>query len=56
MLRIREARGLLVAQAASEIGDQAARVAIALLVLEHTGDLLYSALALAIAYVPGILG
>ncbi|HEY5031402.1 MAG TPA: MFS transporter [Actinomycetes bacterium] len=56
MLGIREARGLLVAQAASEIGDQAARVAIALLVLERTGDLLYSALALAIAYVPGILG
>ena len=40
----------------SDLGDQAARVAVALLVLEQTGDLLYSALALAIAYLPGVLG
>ena len=52
----REARGLLIAQAASDIGDQAARVAIALLVLQRTGNLLYGAVTLAIAYVPGVLG
>jgi Major Facilitator Superfamily len=52
----REARGLLIAQAASDIGDQAARVAIALLVLQRTDNLLYSALALAVAYLPGVLG
>jgi MFS family permease len=52
----REALGLLVAQTASDLGDQAARVAVALLVLHETGDLLYSALALAIAYLPGVLG
>lgn len=52
----REARGLLIAQAASDVGDQAARVAIALLVLARTGNLLYGALALAVSYVPGVLG
>ena len=51
-----EARGLLIAQAASDIGDQAARVAIALLVLQRTDNLLYGALALAISYLPGVLG
>jgi predicted MFS family arabinose efflux permease len=51
-----EALGLLVAQTMSDLGDQAARVAVALLVLDETGDLLYSALALAIAYLPGVLG
>ena len=40
-----EARGLLIAQAASEIGDQTARVAMALLVLAETGSTLASALA-----------
>lgn len=52
----REARGLLIAQAASDIGDQAARVAVALLVLQRTHNLLYGALTLAIAYLPGVLG
>ena len=52
----REARGLLAAQAASDIGDQAARVAIALWVLERTGNLLFGALALAVTYLPGVLG
>jgi Major Facilitator Superfamily len=52
----REARGLLIAQAASDTGDQAARVAIALLVLQRTGNLLYGALALAVSYLPGVLG
>ena len=44
------------AQTASDLGDQAARVAIALLVLDRTGDLLFSALALAISYLPGVFG
>jgi MFS family permease len=52
----REARGLLIAQTASELGDQAARVAIALLVLQRTDNLLFSALALAVSYIPGVLG
>jgi MFS family permease len=52
----REARGLLIAQAASDVGDQAARVAIALLVLARTGNLLFGALALAVTYLPGVLG
>ncbi|MCU0266837.1 MAG: MFS transporter [Actinomycetia bacterium] len=51
-----EARGLLVAQGASEVGDQVARVAIALLVLERTDSAFYAALALAVAYLPGIAG
>jgi MFS family permease len=52
----REALGLLVAQTASDLGDQAARVAIALLVLDRTGDIFYGALALAVSYLPGVLG
>ena len=52
----REARGLLVAQTASDLGDQAARVAIALLVLARTGSILYGALALAVSYLPGVVG
>jgi MFS family permease len=51
-----EARGLLIAQTASDLGDQAARVAIALLVLERTGSALFGALALAVSYLPGVLG
>jgi MFS family permease len=56
VLANREARGLLIAQATSDLGDQAARVAIALLVLARTSNLLFGAMALAISYVPGILG
>ncbi len=51
-----EARALLVAQMVSEIGDQVARVAVAYFVLDRTDSLLYGALTLAIAYVPGIFG
>ena len=51
-----EARGLLIAQTASDLGDQAARVAIALLVLQRTGSALFGALALAVSYLPGVLG
>ena len=51
-----EARALLLAQMVSEIGDQIARVAVAYFVLDRTDSLLYGALTLAIAYVPGIFG
>lgn len=56
VLANREARGLLIAQATSEAGDQIARVSIALLVLSRTDSIFYAALALAVAYLPGILG
>jgi MFS family permease len=51
-----EARGLLVAQATSELGDQVARVALALLILQQTDNLVLSALSLAVSYIPGIFG
>ncbi len=51
-----EVRGLLLAQAFSDIGDQIARVALALLVFGETGSILASALTLAVAYIPGIFG
>lgn len=56
VLANREARGLLIAQTASDLGDQAARVAVALLVLDRTDDLLLSSLALAVSYIPGVVG
>jgi MFS family permease len=52
----REARGLLIAQAASELGDQMARVALALLILAETDNLVLSALSLAVSFIPGIFG
>lgn len=55
VLRNREARGLLLAQVASEFGDQIARVALALLVLQRTNSALYAALTLAVSYVPGVV-
>ncbi len=51
-----EVRGLLVAEAFSDIGDQIARVALTLLVFARTGSVLASALTLAVAYIPGIFG
>jgi len=56
VLANREARGMLIAQAASEIGDQIARVAVALLVLDRTHSIFDSALVLALTYLPGMLG
>ncbi len=52
----REARGLLIAQATSEFGDQVARVALALLILHETDNLVLAALSLAVSFIPGILG
>jgi MFS family permease len=52
----REFRGLVVAQVLSEVGDQIARVALALLVLDRTGSALGAAAAFALSFVPGFFG
>lgn len=51
-----EFRGIIFAQVASEAGDQIARVAIALLVLAHTGSALLSAATFAVSFIPTFLG
>jgi MFS family permease len=51
-----EVRGLLLAEAFSDLGDQIARVALALLVFARTDSVLASAMTLAVAYLPGIFG
>jgi len=56
VLSVREYRGMLLAQLASEAGDQIARVALALLVLSHTGSPLLAATTFAISIVPGFVG
>jgi MFS family permease len=53
---VREFRGLVFAQFTSELGDQIARVAIALLVLERTGSAFGAAVALALTYIPAFFG
>ena len=55
-LAVREFRGMVLAQIASEAGDQVARVALALLVLSHTGSPLLAAGTFAISFVPSLLG
>jgi len=52
----REIAGLLVAQAASQLGDQVARVAIAILVYRDTGQLVLTGLALAVIFLPDLVG
>ncbi len=54
--REREVRGLLAAQITSEVGDQFARVAVTLLVLQRAGSTLLAALVLALSYVPSVAG
>ncbi|MGH3343562.1 MAG: MFS transporter [Carbonactinosporaceae bacterium] len=56
LLRIREFRGLLLAQVTSEAGDHFARVAVAALILERSGSAFYAALAFAVGYFPAIFG
>jgi len=56
VLAVREFRGMVISQVASEAGDQIARVALALLVLAHTGSPLYAAATFAIAFIPSFLG
>ena len=51
-----EFRGIILAQVASEAGDQIARVAIALLVLSQTGSALLSAATFAVSFIPTFLG
>jgi MFS family permease len=56
VLAVREFRGIVISQVASEAGDQIARVALALLVLSHTGSPLFAAATFAVAFIPSFLG
>ncbi|TAK69191.1 MAG: MFS transporter [Actinomycetota bacterium] len=56
VLAHREFRGIVAAQVASESGDQVARVALALLVLDRTGSALGAAAAFAVGAVPAVFG
>ena len=56
VLAVREFRGIVISQVASEAGDQIARVALALLVLAQTGSPLYAAATFAVAIIPSFLG
>lgn len=56
LLGNREFAGLVGAQLTSEVGDQIARVALALLVLERTGSVFGAAATFAIGYVPAVFG
>jgi MFS family permease len=55
-LRVREFRGLVLAQVTSEAGDQIARVALALLVLAETDSALLAAATFAVSFIPTFLG
>ena len=55
-LRIREFRGLVVAQVASEWGDNIARVALASLVLARTDSAFLAVLAFVVSFVPAVFG
>jgi len=55
-LAVPEFRGMIAAQVASEAGDQVARVALALLVLDQTGSALWAAATFALAYLPATFG
>ncbi len=55
-LAVREFRGIILAQVASEAGDQIARVALALLVLADTGSALLAAATFAVSFLPTFLG
>lgn len=56
LLGVREFRGLVLAQAASELGDQLARVAIAILVYERTDSAFFAVLAFVVSFVPAVFG
>lgn len=55
-LAVREFRGIVVAQVASDAGDQIARVALALLVLDRTGSAFGAAATFSISFVPAFFG
>src|SRR5437763_1723153 len=56
VLANREFRALYVAQALSVIGDQLARIAVALLIFHRSGSPLLSALSLGLSYFPWAIG
>ncbi|HET7901282.1 MAG TPA: MFS transporter [Candidatus Nanopelagicales bacterium] len=56
VLAVREYRGIIIAQIASQAGDQIARVALALLVLDQSGSPLLAAGTFAVSFVPSLLG
>lgn len=56
LMRNREFAALVGAQVLSGIGDQVARVAIALAVLQRSDSAFYAACAFAVSYVPAIFG
>jgi len=56
VLRNGEARGLVVAQVASECGDNIARVALASLVLARTDSAFLAVLAFVVSFVPAVFG
>jgi MFS family permease len=56
VLKVREFRALYAAQIASLLGDQAAKVALAILVLNVSDSPLLAALAYAVGYLPWIVG
>ena len=56
VLAVREFRGMVLAQVASEAGDQIARVALALLVLDQSGSPLLAAASFAISFLPSLFG
>src|SRR3954452_1001151 len=55
VLANREFRALYVAQALSVVGDQLARIAVALLVFNRSGSALLTALSYGLSYVPWIV-
>lgn len=56
VLAVREFRALFLAHVASLLGDQAAKVALAILVLKESNSPLLAALAYAVGYLPWIVG
>jgi len=56
VLRHREFVGIILAQGISEVGDQIARIALALVVLDRTGSAFGAAAAFAVSFVPVFLG
>src|SRR5947207_11318190 len=55
-LRVGEFRSLWSAEGVSILGDQLARVALAILVFERTSSALLTALTYALTFVPAVLG
>jgi MFS family permease len=56
VLRIGEFRALYVAQTLSYIGDQLARIAVAVLIYARTGSALFTGLSYAVSYLPWVVG